>query len=289
MIKSLISYFQYIIPHHLLSRLMRRIMHSKHFPFRDLFTKIYISIYKVNMQEAIEPDYTNRQVYPDFNSIFTRPLRPEARPIVESNNQIACPVDGTVSQSGDTEGNQILQAKGHSYTLEQLLGGSETLTQFFEGGCYSTLYLSPRDYHRIHMPLKGRLEQMIHIPGRLFSVSPTTVNTIPGLFARNERVVCIFETTAGPMAVIMVGAIFVGSIETVWAGEITPPKGKSISITDYKSSNSSVMLEQGQELGRFNMGSTVILLFGRNKIQWIDSLHPGQTVQMGQLIGELIK
>lgn len=241
------------------------------------------------MQEAVEPDYTNRQTYPNFNSIFTRPLRPEVRPIVEGENAIACPADSTVSQSGNIEGNQILQAKGHCYTLKDLIGGSETLSQSFEGGCFSTLYLSPRDYHRIHMPLNGRLEKMIHIPGRLFSVSPTTVNTIPGLFARNERVVCIFKTAAGPMAVIMVGAIFVGSIETVWAGEITPPKGKNISITDYKSSDSSVILQCGQELGRFNMGSTVILLFGEKQINWIDGLTPGQTVKMGQCIGKRIE
>ena len=289
MIKSLVSYFQYIIPHHLLSRLMRHIMHSRCFPFRDLFTKIYIRIYKVDMQEAIEPDYTNRRVYPDFNSIFTRPLRPEVRPIAEGDNTIACPADSTVSQSGIIRGNQILQAKGHSYTLEKLLGGSGALTQSFKGGCYSTLYLSPRDYHRIHMPLKGRLEKMIHIPGRLFSVSPSTVNTIPGLFARNERVVCIFETAVGPMAVIMVGAIFVGSIETVWAGEITPPKGKNISTTDYKSSDSPIILQRGQEMGRFNMGSTVILLFGEKQMNWIDGLTPGQTMKMGQCIGERIE
>lgn len=239
------------------------------------------------MQEAIEPDYTNRQVYPDFNSVFTRSLRPEVRPIVDDVNHIASPVDGTVSQAGAIEGHQLLQAKGHSYTLEKLLGSSTSLAQSFEGGHFATLYLSPRDYHRIHMPLSGRLVKMIHIPGRLFSVSPTTVRAIPGLFARNERVVCIFETAAGSMAVIMVGAIFVGSIETVWAGEITPPERSQITVTNYSSTSSPIVLERGQELGRFNLGSTVILLFGADSIYWAKQLNPGQSVQMGQSIGEI--
>lgn len=287
MTSFLFAIIQYLLPHHLLSRIMHWIMRSRHFPFRDLFAKTYIRIYKVNMQETIEPDYTNRQVYPNFNSIFTRPLRPDVRPIIDQEKNIVSPVDGTVSQAGILNGNQILQAKKHTYTLEKLLGNSSSLTQSFENGCFATLYLSPRDYHRVHMPLSGRLTKMIHIPGRLFSVSPGTVEAVPDLFARNERVVCVFDTSTGPMAVIMVGAIFVGSIETIWAGEITPPKGKSITITDYATTNSPIQLERGQELGRFNMGSTVILLFGAECMQWTTNLDPGTNLLMGQSIGEV--
>jgi phosphatidylserine decarboxylase len=274
---------QYVLPHHLLSRIMLKITRSRFVPWKNLLINAFIRYYKVDMSLANEPD---PKAYPNFNGFFTRELRPDARPIVNGTGNIVCPVDGTVSQLGVINNGEIFQAKGYSYSLTTLLGGNEARAAQFRGGRFATLYLSPKDYHRIHMPLDGRLREMVHIPGRLFSVSPSTTRVIPGLFARNERVVTIFDTPAGPMAMVLVGAIFVASIETVWSGVVTPPTFRHIRTWQHdKQSDQHVNLQLGQEMGRFNMGSTVIVLFGPDANQWNPELTPGATIRMGQLLG----
>jgi phosphatidylserine decarboxylase len=275
----------YLLPHHLLSRIMQWSARCRHFPWRNSFTLWFIRHYKVDMSEALEPD---PEAYPDFNSFFTRALRPEARPIDQESGQISCPADSTISQLGDIQGAQIFQAKGHTYSLVELLGGSEERARPYISGRFATMYLSPGDYHRVHMPLSGRLIEMTYIPGRLFSVAPDYTESVPRLFARNERVVCVFQTEAGPMAVILVGAIFVGSIETVWAGEITPPRGKGIKETSYAAVDKVIQLERGEEMGRFNMGgSTIIVLFGPEFVKWQSGLAPETRVQFGQALGRV--
>jgi phosphatidylserine decarboxylase len=252
---------------------------------RKSITNWFIRHYNVNMSEALQP---NLDAYPDFNSFFTRALRPETRPLAKGAGKICCPSDGTISQIGDIQGPQIFQAKDHSYSLVELLGGSEERAQPFLGGRFATTYLSPGDYHRVHMPFSGRLVEMTYIPGRLFSVAPDYTESIPRLFARNERVVCIFQTEAGSMAVILVGAIFVGSIETVWADEITPPRSKSIKVTSYSADENDIQLKTGEELGRFNMGgSTIIVLFGHGQVQWRPELGAESRVQFGEVLGQV--
>ena len=275
----------YLLPHHSLSRIVQWSTRSQRFPFRKSVTRWFIRHYNVDMSEALEPD---PDAYPDFNSFFTRALRPEARPVVQEAGQICCPDDGTISQLGDILGERIFQAKGHTYTLVEILGGSEERAQPFLGGRFATTYLSPGDYHRVHMPLSGRLVEMTYIPGRLFSVAPDYTESVPRLFARNERVACVFQTEAGPMAVVLVGAIFVGSIETVWAGEITPPRGKAVKVTGYTASDPVIQLERGEELGRFNMGgSTIITLFGPGCVNWNSGLVPAMRVKFGQSLGQV--
>jgi phosphatidylserine decarboxylase len=275
----------YLLPHHALSRIVQWSAHCRRFPLRKSITRWFIRHYNVDMSEALEPD---PNAYPNFNSFFTRALRPEARPIVQGVGQICCPADSTISQLGDIQGDQIFQAKGHTYSLLELLGGSEDRAEPYVGGRFVTTYLSPGDYHRMHMPLSGFLTEMTYIPGRLFSVAPDFTESVPHLFARNERVVCIFQTEAGPMAVILVGAIFVGSIETVWAGEITPPQGKGIRVMSYTAGDNVIQLERGEELGRFNMGgSTIIVLFGRGCVKWRTGLGPETRVQFGQALGQV--
>lgn len=275
----------YLLPHHLLSRIVQWSAHCRRLPLRKPITRWFIHHYKVDMSEALESD---PEAYPDFNSFFTRALRPEVRPIVQESGQISCPADSTISQLGDIQGTQIFQAKGHVYSLLELLGGSEERAQPYIGGRFSTMYLSPGDYHRVHMPLSGRLIEMTYIPGRLFSVAPDYTESVPRLFARNERVVCVFQTEAGPMAVILVGAIFVGSIETVWAGEVTPPRGKGIKVTNYSALDKVIQLERGEEMGRFNMGgSTIIVLFGPECVKWQSALASEMRIQFGQLIGSV--
>ncbi len=218
--------------------------------------------------------------YPTFNSFFTRALKPELRPIVQGSNQIACPVDGTVSQIGKIQHDLLLQAKGFDFTLTALLGGFETHAKNFIEGRYATLYLAPKDYHRVHMPFTGTLRETIYIPGKLFSVNQLTTEHIPQLFSRNERLVCLFDTAIGPMAVILVGAMLVSSIQTSWSTE--EPFAKTIKSTLY---SDTVKIERGAELGHFKMGSTVIILFAKDKVEWSDLLQPAVAVKMGQLVG----
>jgi phosphatidylserine decarboxylase len=271
---------QYLLPQHLLSALMFRLTRIRWRPLKDLLIRRVIRHFGVDMTEALEPDPT---VYLSFNEFFTRALRPGARPVAE-DPAISCPADGALSQLGEIAGGRIFQAKRRDYSLLELLGGRRDWAERFDGGSFATIYLSPRDYHRVHMPIAGDLREMIHVPGRLFSVNPVTTSLVPRLFARNERVVCLFEGAAGPMAVILVGAIFVGSMDTVWAGQVTPASAREPSSR--YGGKSAVRLEKGAEMGRFNMGSTVILLFPRGRVRWDGSLQPDDQVRMGQRIGD---
>ncbi|MFO7604605.1 MAG: archaetidylserine decarboxylase [Gammaproteobacteria bacterium] len=280
--KRLFARFQVVLPHHLLSRIMGRITHCRLGWVKKTYMKAIIRHFDVNLEEAAEQDLDQ---YEHFNAFFTRELKAGARHFVGGAHQIASPVDGRVSQAGPISAGRIIQAKGHDYALTELLGGEDAWSERFKDGEFATLYLSPRDYHRIHMPLDGELREMRHIPGRLFSVSPSTVSTIPNLFARNERVVCLFETSAGPMAMVLVGAIFVASIATVWHGTVTPPTWPDLQSWIYGEAERRIHLAKGEEMGRFNMGSTVILLYGKQSIQWHEQLIAGAPVQMGQLIG----
>ncbi len=275
---------QHLLPHHLLSQLMYWLTRSRWRPLKETMIRTVIRLYQIDMSLAVERD---PQQYPNFNAFFTRPLRPETRPIAQGKHTIACPVDGTISEAGMVEAFDVIQAKGMRYSLASLLGGDQQLANRFRAGAFATIYLSPRDYHRIHMPLRGQLEQMLHIPGRLYSVSPSSTRSIPGIFSRNERVVSIFRTKAGPMAVIMVGAIFVASMDTVWSGTVAP-RSRAVSQWRYGDGGLTVPdLEKGCEMGRFNMGSTVILLFARESISWDHELRSGVEVRMGEEIATI--
>lgn len=274
---------QYILPHHTLSKMMSYFTHSENRFIKTLGITQVIKHYGVNMAESIEEDIS---AFKSFNHFFTRELKPGLRPVTTEPNAIACPADGVISQAGIITGGNIFQAKGKSFTATDLLGGSSERAVPFKNGVFSTIYLAPKDYHRMHMPLTGTLREMVHVPGRLFSVNTVTANNVPGLFARNERVVAIFDTAAGPMALVMVGAIFVSSVETVWHGVVTPPSVTTVQSWQYH--DSPVTLNQGEEMGRFNMGSTIIILFGENKAQWRNGLGAGETVRLGEKIGMVI-
>ncbi len=263
----------YFLPHHAISRIVYKLtrVESKFVPKSiEIFSKAF----GVNLSDAIHPEPTH---YKTFNEFFTRKLRPELRPL--GTTQLVSPVDGTISQFGIIKNTSLVQAKGVTYSLAALLGGSEEQAKQYEDGEFITIYLSPKDYHRIHMPCSGMLTEQVHVPGRLFSVAKHTVNTIKGIFSRNERVVVTFDTKYGQMVMILVGAINVAAIETVWSGLVTPPKGKSITIKDYRDQN--ITLDKGAEMGRFNMGSTVILVFTKDAPKLAD-LRPDQTLVMGE-------
>lgn len=270
---------QHLIPQHFLSRMMWRLTRCKYKWLLKLTLPLFIRIFKVNMDEAKNSDWRS---YTSFNNFFTRELKDDAREISSDNKTIISPVDGAISQLGKINSDLIFQAKGHAYSLTQLLGDREDLGETFRDGEFNTIYLSPKDYHRIHMPVDGTLKEMIHVPGELYSVNPTTVENVPALFARNERVVCLFDTPAGPMAMILVGAIFVGSIETVWHGEVTPPRQKE--IRNWKYDEETISYAKGQEMGRFNMGSTVILLYANDKMDWEKELKAERSVRLGESI-----
>jgi phosphatidylserine decarboxylase len=242
-----------------------------------------IQHYHVNMAEA---EQQNLQDFQSFNHFFTRSLRADARPITALKTGIAMPADAVVSQAGFITAGEIFQAKGKTFTTLELLGGDAELAAQFDKGLFATLYLSPKDYHRLHMPLRGQLREMIHIPGRLFSVNHATTKVVSRLFARNERVVCIFDTAIGTMALILVGAIFVSSIETVWHGVVTPPTSHYIRRWQYP--ENPPILEKGAEMGRFNMGSTIIVLFPQNAAYWQPDFIAGKAVKMGELMGHTL-
>lgn len=271
---------QYLLPQHGLSRIIHRVMRIEIPGIKNMLIRWFVGQFRVDLSEA---QRTEPEDYSSFNDFFTRSLDEDARPIAFGARHLVSPVDGTVSELGDIHGDRILQAKGTTYTVSELLGGDRELAREFQGGEFATLYLAPSNYHRIHMPLTGNLQTMTYIPGRLFSVNEATVRGVPGLFARNERVVCTFDTEHGPMVMVLVGAIFVGSIETVWAGEITPGGPDTLTRTHYQG-NKPVRLVQGEEMGRFNMGSTVILLMPRGKCDWLDTVQAGSPIQMGQLL-----
>jgi phosphatidylserine decarboxylase len=232
--------------------------------------------YRVDMSEAAEPDLN---AYASFNDFFTRALREDARPLAAAD--LVCPVDGAVSECGAIAGEQIFQAKGHRYSAAALLGGDAELAARFTDGAFATIYLSPRDYHRIHMPCSGRLVRMIHVPGRLFSVNPVMARRIPGLFARNERVVCLFEGERGPFALVLVGAVIVGSIATVWHGTVTPPRHRRACIWNY-AEGEGLALAQGAQMGHFMLGSTVVALFGGPGARFAPEWRTGCPVRMGE-------
>ncbi|AKH22154.1 phosphatidylserine decarboxylase [Sedimenticola thiotaurini] len=285
MADKLFALLLYLLPHHLLSQAMHWLTRIEWPPLKDRLIRGAIRLYRIDMRVAVEQNPT---AYSSFNAFFTRALRADARPLANDPAAIVSPVDGTISQIGTIENGRIFQAKGQSYTVEELLGGDEADCAQFADGYFATLYLSPRDYHRIHMPQGGELKKMLHIPGRLFSVSPSTTRVVPRLFSRNERLVNLFETGQGPMAVVMVGAIFVASMDTVWAGTVAPAT-RRISQWHYgpQQPDQPITLEKGEEMGRFNMGSTVVLLFPKNSIRWDETLSAGSQVQMGQRIATL--
>lgn len=280
---SLKSWLQYPLPHHAISRMVHRLTRVTHRGLKDWAIRDFVRRFGVDMSEAAQPDLG---AYEHFNAFFTRSLRAGVRPIASGAKDVACPVDGAVSQIGAIEGGRIFQAKGQSFTALELLGGDAQAAARFEGGSFATLYLSPRDYHRIHMPVDGSLTRMIHIPGRLFSVNPATTRTVPRLFARNERVACLFDTAAGPLALVMVGALNVASIETVWAGEVTPPQRPRVQSWDYETGK--IRLAKGEEAGRFNMGSTVVLLFAKGRIRWESDYQPASPVRLGRKLASII-
>ncbi len=270
---------QYVTPKHLLSRMVGKLAEAELGNVTTAIIKLFIKQYNVDMSEALHSDPEH---YSSFNAFFTRPLKPEARTIDERDDVLIHAVDGTVSQFGDIETDSIFQAKGHDYSLTSLLGGKPELATPFKNGKFATIYLAPRDYHRIHMPVDGTLTDMIYVPGELFSVNPLTAENIPGLFARNERVVALFDTPVGKMAMVLVGATIVASIETVWAGTVTPPAGKNVQHWTYDAdSEASITLKKGDELGRFKLGSTIVACFEPGAIEFED-LAPGQVTRLGQ-------
>lgn len=271
---KLFSLIQYPIPHHLLSRLVGGLADCRLPWLKDALIKAFIRRFRVDMGEAVEPDPT---AYASFNDFFTRALKEGARPIGEG---IVSPADGTLSQFGPIQAGQLLQAKGHRFSAEALLGGDTAAAERYLGGGFATVYLSPRDYHRVHMPVAGTLTEMVYVPGRLFSVNAATTRHVPHLFARNERLVCHFDTEHGPMAVVLVGAMIVAAIETVWAGQVTPLAGEVQRVRF----DTPVRLEKGEEMGRFKLGSTVVMAFAEPPA-FADGLVPGGKVWMGQSLG----
>ena len=270
------------LPQHALSQLVGWLSDRRWTWLKNEVISRFIKHYHVNMEEAEQSDY--RQ-YATFNEFFTRHLKVGARPVATGENVIVSPVDGAVSEVGQLDEDRLLQAKGHYYRVDTLLGGHSKYADIFRNGYFMTAYLAPRDYHRFHMPIEGRLLEMVHVPGRLFSVNPTSVAKISQLFGRNERVVCFFDTAVGPMAMVIVGAMLVGGIATVWQGTITPPTKKTTSTTNYQ--NENIVLALTKNYSDFKMGSTVILLFPENTLQWDAMLQPNKMLKMGEAIAVL--
>ncbi|WP_214001112.1 archaetidylserine decarboxylase [Arsukibacterium sp.] len=270
---------QYLMPKHLISRLAGKVAAAELGWFSHFLIKRFIKAYKIDMSEA---QFERAEDYASFNEFFTRPLKDGIRPLASEPDIVAHPVDGAISQLGPIVDGKLVQAKDHNYSLQNLLGGLEQTSAPFAGGTFATIYLAPKDYHRIHMPVSGTLREMIYIPGELFSVNPLTAECVKDLFALNERVVTIFDTEFGPMALVLVGATIVASIETVWAGTITPPTGKHIFRWSYPASgNTAVKLEKGAEMGRFKLGSTVVLAFPAGKVEFLADQQPGTVTRMG--------
>jgi len=269
---------QYLLPKHLVTLLAGKLANAKMGKFTTFLITKFIKQFKIDMSEA---KYSEAADFETFNDFFTRELKAGLRPIIEGDNNLATPVDGCVSQQGDIKAGRIFQAKGHDFSLRELLGGRDDVAAPFDEGIFSTVYLAPKDYHRIHMPITGKLEQMIFIPGDLFSVNPLTAQNVPNLFARNERAVAIFSTAIGPMAMVLVGATIVGSIETVWEGTLTPQKNKEIQYWDYQ--DQEIILQKGAEMGRFKLGSTIVALFPKDSIEFSEALAPSSVTRLGEL------
>ncbi|MEE8119394.1 MAG: archaetidylserine decarboxylase [Gammaproteobacteria bacterium] len=277
------SWLQYPLPHHFLSRFVHFITRLKAGLLSQIAIRLFVKIFKVKLEESERKHPTD---YESFNDFFTRSLSPGARPVDASRGSVASPVDGTISQVGAIKDGQVFQAKGHTYSVSTLLGGEDELASTFHNGSFVTIYLAPHNYHRIHAPLDMQLRSMLYVPGRLFSVNSATVHTVPNLFARNERVAGFFSADAGNVAIVLVGALFVGSIETIWAGEITPPQ-RSCTRHVYYNEDASFLFAKGSELGRFNMGSTVILLFQEDRVTFMKSLRPETLVRLGKKIAKV--
>ncbi len=270
---------QYLLPQQALTAFVGRLARAEGGAATTAVIRWFVRRYGVDMAEAAEPDPAR---YRTFNEFFTRPLKAGARPLAGA--AWICPVDGAISQFGAIEGERLLQAKGHHYTATALVGGDAALGARFAGGHFATLYLSPRDYHRIHMPAAGRLARMIHVPGALFSVNPTTARAVPGLFARNERVVCVFEGDRGPFALVLVGATIVGSMATVWHGVVNPPRPGR--LREWRYDDAPVALRQGDEMGRFLLGSTVVVLWPPGPLRFNPQWAPGRPIRLGEAMAD---
>jgi phosphatidylserine decarboxylase len=275
---------QYIAPKQLVTAAAGKLAHWQAGGLTTAFIGWFVRRYHVNMEEAVNGDISS---YRSFNEFFTRPLKPGVRPLAD--NPFVCPVDGCISQFGKVEQGQIFQAKGHHYTAQTLLGGDAALAANFSSGSFACLYLSPKDYHRIHMPCDGKLLSMTYVPGDLFSVNPLTAANVPGLFARNERVVCTFESAQhGKFVLVLVGATIVGSMATVWHDAkdhiINPPRPGKVVHWDYSDRN--ITLKQGEEMGRFLLGSTVVMLFEKDVLDFHAGWHPGKPIRLGEAMGK---
>ena len=276
--KQIKGFLFHLFPHHLISRLTFWLTRLQT-PLKNPAIRMFIRAFDVDMSEA---EHQSAEKYSSFNEFFKRKLISGARPIDSSKGSITCPADGRISQISKYHDGQVVQAKGQNFSMAQLLGGTNNYGTLCQNGSFATIYLSPRNYHRVHMPFDGELVEMIYVPGRLFSVAPYSAEVIKGLYSRNERVASIFKTELGYMAVVMVGAVNVAAIEMAWEGLVTPPHGKNISRKSYN----NVKLKKGDELGIFNMGSTAIIAFEYNKLEWLNELQLQQAVQMGQILGK---
>ncbi len=271
---------QYLLPKGALTNFAGRVAGAKAGDMTTRLIRWFVTKYDVNMDEAANSDIAS---YHSFNEFFTRALKPGARPLAKAD--FVCPVDGRISQFGAIEGDQIFQAKGHKFSTTALVGGDATLAKHFEHGSFANLYLSPRDYHRIHMPCNAVLKRMIYVPGELFSVNPTTARGVPGLFARNERVVCEFDTAFGPFVMVLVGATIVGSMATTWHGVVNPPRLPKVTEWTYK--KNEYVFKKGEEMGRFLLGSTVVMLFPKDTLHFNDQWQPAGPVRLGELMANL--
>ena len=270
---------QYLLPTQALTTLAGKFASARLGGLTTSVIRWFVGRYNVNMAEAANPDIAS---YTSFNDFFTRALKPGARPLAQAD--LICPVDGAISQFGPIAKDQVFQAKGHTYSTTALVGGDAAAAARFDNGHFATLYLSPRDYHRIHMPCAGELTRMVHVPGDLFSVNPTTARGVPGLFARNERVVCFFESAQGPFVLVLVGATIVGSMATVWHGQVNPPRTGVLRQWDY--AKGQVSLQQGEEMGRFLLGSTVVMLFPQGPLQFNPQWSPTRPIQLGEAMAQ---
>jgi phosphatidylserine decarboxylase len=270
---------QYLVPKQAITLLAGRIARARGGALTTRLIAWFVRRYGVNMAEAANPDIAS---YATFNDFFIRALKAGVRPLAQAD--LICPVDGAISQFGRIEGQQIFQAKGHAYSSTALVGGDATLAAQFDNGHFATLYLSPRDYHRIHMPCAGRLTRMIYVPGELFSVNPATARGVPGLFARNERVVCVFEGARGPFVLVLVGATIVGSMATPWHGAVNAPRPGRLS--EWRYDDQSVEFRQGDEMGRFLLGSTVVMLFPQGPLEFNPAWQPGGAIRLGELMAQ---
>jgi len=270
--------FQYILPKHLFTFIAGKLAEAKMGAFTTFLIKKFIKQFNIDMSEA---KHSEAEDFDTFNDFFTRELKSGLRPIVEGDQNLAIPVDGCISQQGEIKQGRIFQAKGHDFSLRELVGGRDDVAAPFDDGLFSTIYLAPKDYHRIHMPITGKLEQLIFIPGDLFSVNPLTAQNVPNLFARNERAVAIFSTAIGPMAMVLVGATIVGSIETVWEGTLKAQKNKELQYWDYQ--DQDIVIEKGEEMGRFKLGSTIVALFPKDSIEFDEQLEPSSVTRLGKL------